>query len=72
MPLADIRLLFETLVQRTRDLCKCEMRQNGSKECNIFGAESREPVEIAPAILRCTAKSLAGGAAMLDRRGRAP
>lgn len=72
MPLADIRLLFETLVQRTRDLCKCEMRQGGFKECNVFGADFREPHEISAAVLCCTAKSPAGSAAMLDRRGRAP
>ncbi len=36
MPLTGIRLLFETLVQRTRLMCKCEERQIGSKDCNIF------------------------------------
>jgi hypothetical protein len=34
MPLTGIRLLFETLVQCTRELCKCEKRENGSKDCN--------------------------------------
>ena len=36
MPFADIRLLFETLVQRTRTLCKCEMWEIGSELCNFF------------------------------------
>jgi hypothetical protein len=46
MPLAGIQLLFETLVQCTRELCKCEMRENGSKDCNLKPIFFREPPEI--------------------------
>ena len=58
MPLSGIRLLFETLVQRTRVMCKCEMCENGSKDCNLIRAFSREPLESAPHISCCIAKSL--------------
>ena len=36
MPLSGIRLLFETLVQCTRLLCKCEVGAKGSQVCNFF------------------------------------
>jgi len=32
MPFADIPLLFETLMQRTRELCKCEKLHSGSQK----------------------------------------
>jgi hypothetical protein len=72
MPLTGIRLLFETLVQCTRVMCKCEMREIGSKDCNACRAIFREPYGIAVGFLRCIAKLMDRGAAMLDRRGRAP
>jgi hypothetical protein len=62
MPLSGIRLLFETLVQRTRVMCKCEMREIGSKDCNRIRAIFREPNEIARYVLCCTAKTRAAGA----------
>ena len=40
MPLTGIQLLFETLVQCTRDVCKCEMRDDGSKDCNLCGSKN--------------------------------
>ncbi|WP_146107637.1 hypothetical protein [Porphyrobacter sp. HT-58-2] len=43
MPLTGIQLLFETLVQRTRELCKCEKCENRSKDCNRIFAQRREP-----------------------------
>ena len=46
MPLPDIQLLFETLVQRTRDVCKCEMRDIGSKECNGKSEFFRDPLAL--------------------------
>jgi hypothetical protein len=46
MPLTGIRLLFETLVQRTRMLCKCERREIGSKDCNEIAAFLQEPAHI--------------------------
>lgn len=46
MPLTGIRLLLETLVQCTRELCKCEIRENGSKDCNVKPIFFREPSEI--------------------------
>jgi len=45
MPLADIQLLFETLLHCTREVCKCEICGEGSKICNQFGAFYREPVQ---------------------------
>jgi hypothetical protein len=57
MPLSGIRLLFETLVQCTRIMCKCEMREIGSKDCNQLMADSREPLEFARRFLCRTAKS---------------
>jgi hypothetical protein len=71
MPLADIQLLFETLVQRTRDVCKCEMRDIGSKECNAEVRFFREPTDFADGILCCGAKYPASRAPVLDRRERA-
>jgi len=56
MPFPGIQLLFETLVQRTRDVCKCEMRDNGSNLCNESGAISAEPVEVHSRKFCCTAK----------------
>ena len=56
MPFAGIRLLFETLVQCTRMMCKCEMREIGSKDCNPITGEIREPSEIAYLKICCTAK----------------
>jgi hypothetical protein len=72
MPLADIRLLFETLVQCTRSLCKCEMKQGGSKDCNQKAQFSREPVETAQSVLGCGAKPFRAGTAALDSAGQAP
>jgi hypothetical protein len=71
MPLTGIRLLFETLVQCTRVMCKCEMREIGSKDCNESGAIIREPAGIARTLLCCIAKSPARDAGMLDSGGPA-
>jgi hypothetical protein len=57
MPLTGIRLLFETLVQCTRELCKCEKRENGSKDCNASATEFREPHDIPRGKMCCTAKT---------------
>jgi hypothetical protein len=62
MPLTGIRLLFETLVQCTRVMCKCEMREIGSKDCNRIRTVSREPPEFARHFSCCTAKSPASRA----------
>jgi hypothetical protein len=72
MPLTGIRLLFETLVQCTRVMCKCEMREIGSKDCNACRAIFQEPNGIPRSFFCRIAKSMDRGAAMLDRRGRAP
>jgi hypothetical protein len=56
MPLSGIRLLFETLVQCTRVMCKCEMREIGSNDCNDSPAFFREPVVFTTDFLCCTAK----------------
>jgi hypothetical protein len=56
MPLTGIRLLFETLVQCTRVMCKCEMREIGSKDCNDFRAFFRELVDCRRDFSCCTAK----------------
>jgi hypothetical protein len=69
MPLAGIRFLFETLVQRTRDVCKCEICEIGSKDCNEIGARSREPDEFSFQKLCCTAKWRMHRAPVLDRNG---
>jgi hypothetical protein len=71
MPLTGIRLLFETLVQCTRIMCKCERCRIGSKDCNESGQFFREPVENALPLLCCTAKVTACDAAMLDSGGPA-
>jgi hypothetical protein len=71
MPLSGIRLLFETLVQCTRDVCKCEMRQIGSKDCNENLAINREPHEIDTKPVCCTAKWRMQRAGALDRNRRA-
>jgi hypothetical protein len=71
MPLTGIQLLFETLLRRTRELCKCENRKNGFKDCNGIGPTFREPNEIGPEFSCCIAKFPAGCAAMLDSAGRA-
>jgi hypothetical protein len=57
MPLTGIRLLFETLVQCTRELCKCEKCENGSKDCNACRAIFREPSDFQRGKMRCTAKT---------------
>lgn len=57
MPLSGIQLLFETLVQRTRVMCKCEMCEIGSKDCNRIRRFFRETSEFAPRFLCCIAKS---------------
>ncbi len=56
MPLTGIRLLFETLVQCTRVMCKCEIREIGSKDCNRKMRIFREPADFPRHILCCTAK----------------
>jgi hypothetical protein len=56
MPLADIQLLFETLVQRTRKCAKSEKRANGSEDCNASAAFFREPAEKKSEKTCCTAK----------------
>jgi hypothetical protein len=65
MPFADIQLLFETLVQRTRELCKCENCHSGSKKSKQPVQFFREP-NARPPKLRSTR------AAALDRGRRAP
>jgi hypothetical protein len=57
MPLTGIRLLFETLVQCTRIMCKCEIREIGSKDCNRKWSDSREPHDLTLHFSRCTAKT---------------
>jgi hypothetical protein len=57
MPLTGIRLLFETLVQCTRELCKCEKRENGSKDCNALPPDFREPHDFLQGKMCCTAKT---------------
>jgi hypothetical protein len=52
-------------------MCKCEMREIGSKDCNAIAAVFGEPSEISSMFLWCAAKSPARGAAMLDRAGPA-
>jgi hypothetical protein len=69
MPFADIQLLFETLVQRTRELCKCEKRHPGSKKSKREVQFFREPI----AGLRKTLLWLAAAPdTALDMARRAP
>jgi hypothetical protein len=69
MPLTGIQLLFETLVQRTRDVCKCEMRDIGSKDCNGRSEFFREPIALLTKFLCCIAKRGASHRRPLDRKG---
>jgi hypothetical protein len=48
------------------------MREIGSKDCNFFGADFREPNEIPIEKNCCTAKSQLRGVAMLDSAECAP
>jgi hypothetical protein len=69
MPLSGIRLLFETLVQCTRVMCKCEMREIGSKDCNQLIRDFREPAELPRRFACCTAKSRIARAGSWTARG---
>jgi hypothetical protein len=65
MPFADIQLLFETLVQCTRELCKCEKRYFGSKKSKQTGRFFRE-------LFATLRKSPGHSATALDRARCAP
>lgn len=69
MPLADIRLLFETLVQRTRELCKCENSHSGSKKSKQVAQFFREPIA---GLRKSPARGSIALDITLDRAHRAP
>jgi hypothetical protein len=72
MPFPGIQLLFETLVQCTRMMCKCEKSEIRSKDCKPGQPDFREPVRNSCEKICCAAKSPGGHAAVLDSRWRAP